>query len=72
MGFGSKGQKEKTVAFLSTLDEEHIQEDSLWVESLRGLVVDIVLWDVVWGGAVLRCLFLVYFVYTRSALRCYL
>jgi hypothetical protein len=44
----------------------------LWVESFRGLGVWFVLWDVVWGGSVLRCLFLVYFVCTRGALRCYL
>jgi len=29
VGFGSKGQEDKTVAFLSALDEEHIQEDKL-------------------------------------------
>jgi hypothetical protein len=45
---------------------------SLWAESFRGLGVWFVLWDVVWGGSVLRCLFLVYFVCTRGALRCYL
>jgi hypothetical protein len=29
VGFGSKGQKDKTVAFLSALNEEHIWEDKL-------------------------------------------
>jgi len=29
VGFGSKGQEDKTVAFLSALDEEHILEDKL-------------------------------------------
>jgi hypothetical protein len=41
----------------------------LWVESFRGLVCFV---DVVWGGSVLKCYFLVYFVCTRGALRCYL
>jgi hypothetical protein len=29
VGFGSKGQEDKTVAFLFALDEEHIREDNL-------------------------------------------
>jgi hypothetical protein len=29
VGFGSKGKEDKTVAFLSALDEEHIREDKL-------------------------------------------
>jgi hypothetical protein len=29
VGFGSKGQQDKTVAFLSALDEEHIRKDKL-------------------------------------------
>jgi len=29
VGFGSKGQEDKTVAFLFSLDEEHIREDKL-------------------------------------------
>jgi len=29
VGFGSKGQEDKIVAFLSALDEEHIREDKL-------------------------------------------
>jgi hypothetical protein len=29
VGFGSKGQEDKTMAFLSALDEEHIREDKL-------------------------------------------
>jgi len=29
VGFGSKGQEDKTMAFLFALDEEHIREDKL-------------------------------------------
>jgi hypothetical protein len=29
VGFGYKGQEDKTVAFLFALDEEHIQDDKL-------------------------------------------
>jgi hypothetical protein len=28
-GFGSKGQEDKTMTFLSALDEEHIREDKV-------------------------------------------
>jgi hypothetical protein len=42
VGFGSKGQEDKIVAFLSALDEVTFGRISLWVESFRGLGVWIV------------------------------
>jgi hypothetical protein len=60
------------VAYLSAHEEEHLREISLRGVSFRGLGAVFVLWVVVWGGSIVRFLFLVYSVCIRGSLRCYL
>jgi hypothetical protein len=71
-GSGPRGKRIRLWLSFMPLMRSIFGRISLWVESFRPLGGWIVLWDVVWGGLVLRCLFLVYFVCTRGALRCYI
>jgi hypothetical protein len=58
-GSGRRGKRIRLWLSSLSLMRSIFGRISLWVERFRGLGVWIVLWDVVWGRLVLRCLFLV-------------